>query len=131
MALFATKKTTMPTEDEALRGREAPMPVPRTHAVNRAPIVGPFPAGLETAVFGLGCFWGAERKFWQTPGVVSTNAMHSLSPVMHNAAFEEAGIDAVYVPLRACDFDDFLSYAAAMNVEGASITIPFKLDALR
>src|SRR4030095_3910370 len=45
--------------------------------------------------------------------------------------FEEAGIDAVYVPLRACDFDDFLAYAAAMGVEGASITIPFKLDALR
>jgi shikimate dehydrogenase len=57
--------------------------------------------------------------------------MHSLSPVMHNAAFEEAGIDAVYVPLRACDFDDFLSFAAAMGVAGASITIPFKLDALR
>jgi shikimate dehydrogenase len=50
---------------------------------------------------------------------------------MHNAAFEEAGIDAVYVPLRAGDFDDFLSYAAAIGVEGASITIPFKLDALR
>ena len=71
---------------------------------------------------------GPETRIF---GVVSTNAMHSLSPVMHNAAFEEAGIDAVYVPLRACDFDDFLSYAAAMNVEGASITIPFKLDALR
>jgi 3-dehydroquinate dehydratase/shikimate dehydrogenase len=64
-------------------------------------------------------------------GVVSTNAMHSLSPVMHNAAFEAAGIDAVYVPLRACDFEDFLAYAAAMGVEGASITIPFKIDALR
>jgi 3-dehydroquinate dehydratase/shikimate dehydrogenase len=64
-------------------------------------------------------------------GVVSTNALNSLSPVMHNAAFEAAGIDAVYVPLRACDFDDFLSYAAAMGVEGASVTIPFKLDALR
>jgi 3-dehydroquinate dehydratase/shikimate dehydrogenase len=71
---------------------------------------------------------GPETRIF---GVVSTNAMHSLSPVMHNAAFEEAGIDAVYVPLRASDFDDFLSYAAAMNVEGASITIPFKLDALR
>ncbi len=64
-------------------------------------------------------------------GVVSTNALHSLSPVMHNAAFEAAGIDAVYVPLRASDFDDFLSYAAAMGIDGASITIPFKLDALR
>jgi 3-dehydroquinate dehydratase / shikimate dehydrogenase len=74
-----------------------------------------FRVGPETAIYG----------------VVSTNAMHSLSPVMHNAAFEEAGIDAVYVPLRACDFDDFLSFAAAMGVAGASITIPFKLDALR
>jgi 3-dehydroquinate dehydratase/shikimate dehydrogenase len=74
-----------------------------------------FRVGPETRVFG----------------VVSTNAMHSLSPVMHNAAFEEAGIDAVYVPLRACDFDDFLSYASAIGVEGASITIPFKLDALK
>jgi 3-dehydroquinate dehydratase/shikimate dehydrogenase len=71
---------------------------------------------------------GPETRIF---GVVSTNAMHSLSPVMHNAAFEEAGIDAVYVPLRACDFDDFLSYAASMGIEGASITIPFKLDALR
>jgi shikimate dehydrogenase len=71
---------------------------------------------------------GPETRIF---GVVSTNAMHSLSPVMHNAAFEAAGIDAVYVPLRACDFDDFLTYAAAMGVEGASVTIPFKLDALR
>ena len=73
-----------------------------------------FRVGPETAVYG----------------VVSTNAMHSLSPVMHNAAFEAAGIDAVYVPLRACDFADFLSYASAMGVEGASITIPYKLKAL-
>jgi 3-dehydroquinate dehydratase / shikimate dehydrogenase len=64
-------------------------------------------------------------------GVVGSNALHSLSPAMHNAAFEVAGIDAVYVPLRAADFEDFLSYASAMNVEGASVTIPFKLDALR
>jgi 3-dehydroquinate dehydratase/shikimate dehydrogenase len=71
---------------------------------------------------------GPETRIF---GVVSTNAMHSLSPVMHNAAFEAAGIDAVYVPLRAGDFDDFLSYADAMGIEGASITLPFKLDALR
>ena len=64
-------------------------------------------------------------------GVVGTNALHSLSPAMHNAAFEAAGIDAVYVPLRAADFEDFLAYASAMDVEGASVTIPFKLDALR
>ncbi len=50
----------------------AAMTVPDRHAVNGAPLVGPFPAGLDQAVFGLGCFWGAERKFWQTPGVFTT-----------------------------------------------------------
>jgi len=64
-------------------------------------------------------------------GVVSTNALHSLSPVMHNAAFEAAGLDAVYVPLPVHDFSDFLSFAEEMGVEGASVTIPFKLDALK
>ena len=64
-------------------------------------------------------------------GVVSTNALHSLSPVMHNAAFRATGLDAVYVPLRAADFADFLDFAAAVGIEGASITIPFKGDALR
>ncbi len=64
-------------------------------------------------------------------GVISTNAMHSASPAMHNAAFATTGLDAVYVPLRAADFDDFLSYADGLGIEGASVTIPFKLDALQ
>lgn len=64
-------------------------------------------------------------------GVVSTNAMHSLSPALHNAAYEAAGLDAVYVPLPAASFDDFLAYADAIGIEGASVTIPFKRDALR
>jgi 3-dehydroquinate dehydratase / shikimate dehydrogenase len=64
-------------------------------------------------------------------GVVSTNAPHSLSPVMHNAAFRATGLDAVYVPLRTDDFADFLEFALALGVEGASVTIPFKVDALR
>ena len=63
-------------------------------------------------------------------GVVSGNAMHSLSPVLHNAAFAASEIDAVYVPFQAADFDDFLAFADALGVEGASVTIPFKLDAL-
>jgi 3-dehydroquinate dehydratase/shikimate dehydrogenase len=63
-------------------------------------------------------------------GVVSSNAMHSLSPVMHNAAFAAAGLDAVYVPLQAEDFADFLEFAGGLPVEGASVTIPFKRDAL-
>jgi peptide-methionine (S)-S-oxide reductase len=72
MSIFSPYKTHMPTENEALRGREHEMAVPDRHAVNGHPIVGPFPAGLEQAVFGLGCFWGAERKFWQLPGVYTT-----------------------------------------------------------
>jgi 3-dehydroquinate dehydratase/shikimate dehydrogenase len=64
-------------------------------------------------------------------GVVGDNVMHSLSPVMHNAAFAATGIDAVYVPLRAADFDDFLTFADGLGVAGVSVTIPFKQDALR
>lgn len=64
-------------------------------------------------------------------GVVSSHARHSLSPLMHNAAFAAAGLDAVYVPLTVAGFDDFLTFAAALGIAGASITIPFKLDALR
>jgi shikimate dehydrogenase len=77
--------------------------------------------------FHFGRVTAATRIF----GVVSTNALHSLSPVMHNAAFRAAGIDAVYAPLRAADFADFMTFSSAIGVEGASITIPFKVDALR
>lgn len=62
----------MPSPIEALPGRNDAMPVPSAHHVNGHPLAPPFPAGIETAVFGLGCFWGAERKYWQTPGVFST-----------------------------------------------------------
>jgi 3-dehydroquinate dehydratase/shikimate dehydrogenase len=63
-------------------------------------------------------------------GVVGNNVMHSVSPAMHNAAFAAAGLDAVYVPLLAADFDDFLTFADALGLAGASVTIPFKRDAL-
>lgn len=63
-------------------------------------------------------------------GVVGNNVMHSLSPAMHNAAFEARGLDAVYIPLAAADFADFVTFAEAMRIAGASVTIPFKLDAL-
>jgi len=73
--LFSRHKTTMVTAEDALPGRpERPYAVPAQHAVLGNPIEGPYPAGLEVAVFGLGCFWGAERKFWQTDGVWSTAA---------------------------------------------------------
>ena len=64
-------------------------------------------------------------------GVVGNVGLHSMSPRMHNAAFEAAGLDSVYVPLCAADFEDFVVFAEAMNIEGVSVTIPFKLDALR
>ncbi len=73
MGLFGFgKKSTIPTASEALPGRTQSMPVPAKHYVNGNPLKAPFPAGMETAMFGLGCFWGAERKFWQLPGVFST-----------------------------------------------------------
>ena len=88
---------------------------------------GQLPASRMTGEFRFRAIGPQTRLF----GVISTNAMHSLSPVMHNAAFDAAGLDAVYVPLRAASFADFLTYADAMGIEGASVTIPFKLDALR
>ena len=65
-------KTRMPAKDDALRGRQETMPVPEAHFVNGARLQPPFPDGLERALFGLGCFWGAEKKFWQVPGVYTT-----------------------------------------------------------
>ena len=68
------RKTTMPAREQALPGREAALPVPPSHFVSGNPLEGPFAEGLEQAVFGLGCFWGAERRFWETDGVHSTAA---------------------------------------------------------
>lgn len=75
MAFFGMgigKKDALPNEKDALPGRDKEMPVPEKHYVNGNLIKGDFPEGMEKAVFGLGCFWGAERKFWQAEGVYST-----------------------------------------------------------
>jgi peptide-methionine (S)-S-oxide reductase len=65
----------MPTKEQALPGRARRLfPVPQVHDVLGTPLEPPFPAGTDTAIFGMGCFWGAERKFWEAPGVVSTQA---------------------------------------------------------
>ena len=70
--LFSLHKTEMVSPEDALPGRPEPMLVPERHLVLGTPLEPPFPDGLETAVFAMGCFWGAERKFWETPGVYTT-----------------------------------------------------------
>lgn len=65
-------KNVLPTKEQALPGRETPIKVPDEHFVNKNPLLGPFPGNVEFAIFGLGCFWGAERRFWQREGVYST-----------------------------------------------------------
>jgi peptide-methionine (S)-S-oxide reductase len=86
--MFSTRKTHMPTASGALPGRAQSVPVPDRHFVNGNRIVPPFEKGLELAMFGLGCFWGAERKFWQQPGVVST-AVGYAAGFTPNPSYEE------------------------------------------
>jgi len=87
MALLS-KKTTIPAESDALPGRNTPLPLSGKHFVNGSNIKQPATGGLEEAVFGLGCFWGAERKFWQIPGVVTT-AVGYAGGYTPNATYEE------------------------------------------
>jgi len=81
-------KAAMVSQADALPGRADEMPVPARHDVLGTPMKPPFPEGLETAVFGLGCFWGAERKFWQAPGVYTT-AVGYAGGFTPNATYEE------------------------------------------
>ena len=85
---FGAHKLRMPSEADALPGRSEPMPVPASHAVNGARLVPPFPKGIAQALFGMGCFWGAERGFWQTPGVYST-AVGYAGGSTRNPTYEE------------------------------------------
>ncbi len=80
-------KLSLPSEDRALPGRDTPLPVAEVHAVTGQSMTGPWP-GKQTAVFGLGCFWGAERRFWQTRGVVSTQAGYA-GGFTKNPSYEE------------------------------------------
>ncbi len=81
-------KTELPTAETALPGRDKAMPVPAKHYVLDAPLRGPFPEDTEQAIFGLGCFWGAERVFWQTPGVYTT-AVGYAAGMTPNPTYEE------------------------------------------
>ena len=88
MGVFGFHKTRMITADEALPGRTSPMPVSARHAVLDAPLRPPYPAGAQIAEFALGCFWGAEKTFWQTPGVITTAAGYE-GGITPNPTYEE------------------------------------------
>lgn len=82
------KKLNLPKPGEALPGRQKPIPTATKHFVSRRPLKGPYPEGLETAMFGLGCFWGAERMFWQMPGVWVT-AVGYAGGITPNPTYQE------------------------------------------
>ncbi len=89
----------MPTPETALPGRADAMPVPATHFVNGNPLRGPFPAHLQQVVFGMGCFWGVERKFWKMPGVFTTAAGYAAgltpNPTYHEVCSGRTGHNEV------------------------------------
>jgi peptide-methionine (S)-S-oxide reductase len=109
------KKLDLPTPDEALPGRAEALPVPATHTVLGTPLTGPWPDGLEVAYVGMGCFWGAERIFWQAPGVYSTAAGyqggHTPNPTYEETCSGRTGhteaVQVVYDP-KLISYDELL-----------------------
>jgi peptide-methionine (S)-S-oxide reductase len=108
-------KLRLPRAEEALPGRQQPVDTSSAHFVNGTPLQPPFPAGTRQAVFGMGCFWGAERKFWQTPGVVTTAVGYAggltPNPTYREVCTGQTGhaevVLVVYDPARV-SFDDLL-----------------------
>lgn len=88
MSLFSRKPAEMPTPDAALPGRPQPLPVNPTHHLFANSFVAPFPEGSEQILVGMGCFWGAERKFWEAPGVITTAVGYSAG-YTENPTYEE------------------------------------------
>jgi peptide-methionine (S)-S-oxide reductase len=114
--LLGRKKTTMIDAEDALPGRQSPnFRIPDRHEVLGTPLQGPFPPGLETAIFGMGCFWGAERLFWELPGVYSTAAAYAGGftpyPTYEEVCSGKTGhaevVQVVYDPERI-SYDDLL-----------------------
>ncbi|WP_396446316.1 peptide-methionine (S)-S-oxide reductase MsrA [Actinomadura sp.] len=113
--MFGFAKTQMVSPEKALPGRDEPIPVPPRHEVLDAPLAPPYPDGAEIAEFALGCFWGAERKFWQTPGVISTASGYE-GGYTPNPTYEEVcsgltghaeTVRVVYDPAKVA-YDDLL-----------------------
>lgn len=88
MSIFSTKKLEMPAMESALPGRQNPIPTASHHFVSGRPLAGPYPDGMEQAMFGMGCFWGAERIFWQEPGVWVTSVGYAAG-YTPNPTYEE------------------------------------------
>jgi len=115
--MFSLKrKSNMPSPEDALPGRERPMPVPDAHHVNGRPLKPPFPDNMQRAVFGLGCFWGAERRFWEQGGVYTTAAGytggHTANPTYQDVCSGRTGHNEVVLVV----FDPaVISYADLLN----------------
>lgn len=116
--MFSLKrKSNMPSPEDALPGRERPMPVPDAHHVNGRPLKPPFPENMQRAVFGLGCFWGAERKFWEQGGVYTTAVGyaggHTAHPTYQDVCSGRTGHNEVVLVV----FDPaVISYADLLNL---------------
>jgi len=115
MAFWTSKPQSIPSKADALPGRDEPMPVPEAHFVNHHRLTPPFPDGLQRATFAMGCFWGAERKFWQRPGVYSTAvgyvAGHTPNPTYREVCTGMTGhTEAVLVVFdpKQITYDDLL-----------------------
>ncbi|HEU4321450.1 MAG TPA: peptide-methionine (S)-S-oxide reductase MsrA [Acidimicrobiia bacterium] len=113
--MFGRKTNEMPATDQTLAGRSESVDVPDQHFINGNPLKGPFPTGTEVAVFGMGCFWGAERRFWQLPGVYTTSAGYA-GGATPNPTYEEVCsgrtghaevVQVVYDP-SVVSYDDLL-----------------------
>ncbi len=118
MVLFGfNKKLTLPTSEEALPGRSEPMPVPSQHYVNGNPLQPPYPEGMELAMFGMGCFWGAERKFWQQPGIYIT-AVGYAGGLTPNPTYEEvcSGMTGHNEVVRVVFDPDTINYDTLLKV---------------
>ncbi|MCB1514394.1 MAG: peptide-methionine (S)-S-oxide reductase MsrA [Hyphomicrobiaceae bacterium] len=116
--MFLRKKAVMPSADTALPGRDAPIPTASTHFVLGRPLKGPYPDGTETAMFGLGCFWGAERKFWQLGNGIWITAVGYAAGYTPNPTYEEVctGLTGHNEVVLVVYEPDRLSYDALLKI---------------
>ncbi|HEV7931187.1 MAG TPA: peptide-methionine (S)-S-oxide reductase MsrA, partial [Actinomadura sp.] len=115
--MFGFAKTQMVAPEQALPGREEPLPVPARHEVLGGPLEPPYPDEAEVAEFGMGCFWGAERIFWRTPGVLST-AVGYAGGYTPNPTYEEvcSGLTGHTEAVRVVFDPDQISFAGLMKI---------------